>query len=79
VPFTLYQCFKYVDDKTMVRMVFAEIQPFKRVENYFTDSLLYRENGKVVEKLLPDDIDSANEANSEFGEDPEFFLVKNQL
>jgi len=25
VPFTLHQCFKYVDDKAMVRMVFAEM------------------------------------------------------
>ena len=49
MPSTLHQYFKYVNDKAMVRMVLAEMQPFKRVENYFTDSLLYRENGKVVE------------------------------
>jgi len=55
----------------MIRTVFAEMQPFKGVENYFTDSLLYRENGKVVEKSLPDDIDSRNEVDSESGEDPE--------
>jgi len=41
VPSTLHQCFKYVDDKAMVRTVFVEMQPFKRVDNYFTDSLLY--------------------------------------
>jgi len=41
------------------------------VEKYFTDSLLYKENDKVVEKLLPDDIDSSNKADSESGEDPE--------
>ena len=29
VPSTLHQYFKYVDDKAMVRMVFAEMQPFK--------------------------------------------------
>jgi len=54
----------------MVRMVFAEMQPFKGVENYFTDSLLYKENGRVVKKLLPDDIDNGNEVDSESGEDP---------
>jgi len=46
------------------------MQPFKWVENYFTDSLLYRENGKVVKKLLPNDIDSGNKTDSESGEDP---------
>jgi len=70
VLFTLHQCIKYVDDKVMVRMVFAKTQTFKRVENYFTDSLLYKENGKVVKKSLPDDIDSGNKADSESGDDP---------
>jgi len=51
-------------------MVFAKTQTFKRVENYFTDSLLYKENGKVVKKSLPDDIDSGNKADSESGDDP---------
>ena len=55
----------------MVRTVFTEMQLFKGVENYFTDPLLYKENIRVVEKLLPDDIDSGNEADSESGEDPE--------
>jgi len=47
VPFTLHQCFKYVDNKAMIMTVFVEMQPFKGVESYFTDSLLYKENGKV--------------------------------
>ena len=59
----------FVDDKAMVRTVFTEMQPFKGVKNYFTNSLLYQENGKVVKKSLPDDIDNDNEANSESGED----------
>jgi len=63
----------------MVRMVFAKIQSFNGVKNYFTDSLLCRENGKVVEKSLSDDIDNGNEVDSESGEDPEVFLMKNQL
>ena len=54
----------------MVRTVFANMQPFKGVKNYFTDSLLYKENGKVVKKLLPDDIDSGNEADLESEDDP---------
>jgi len=40
------------------------------VENYFTDSLLYKENNKLIKKSLPNDIDSSNEADSESGEDP---------
>ena len=52
------------------------MQPFKGVENYFTDSnyfidsLLYKENDKVVNKSLPDNINSGNKADSESGEDP---------
>jgi len=76
---TLHQCFKYVDDKIMVRTMFAEMRPFKGVENYFTNSLLYKENGKVVEKSLPNDINSSNEADLESGEDPEVLLMKNWL
>ena len=46
------------------------MQPFKRVENYFMNSLLYKESGEVVKKLLLDDIDSGNEADSESGDYP---------
>jgi len=48
----------------MVKTTFIEMQSFKGVESYFTDSLLYKENDKVVEKLLPNDSDSGNEADS---------------
>jgi len=44
------------------------------MENYFTDSLLYKENDKVVEKSLSDDIDSGNEADSESRDDLEVFF-----
>ena len=54
----------------MVRTMFVEIQSFKGVENYFTDSLFYKENGKVIKKSLSDDIDSGNEADSESGKNP---------
>ena len=56
VPSTLHQYFKYIDDKVMVRMVFSEMQPFKRLEYYFTDFLLYQENNIVVKEPLPNDI-----------------------
>ena len=41
------------------------------MEKYFTDSLFFKENDEVVEKSLPDDIDSGIESDSESGEDPE--------
>ena len=49
----------------MVKMVFAEIQPFKGMENYFTNSLLYQESHEVVKKLMSIAYDSGNEADSE--------------
>ena len=69
VPSILHQCFKYVDDKAMGKTVLVEIQPFKRVKNYFIDSLLYQETSKVTKDLLPDDINSDNEADFESEED----------
>jgi len=65
VPSTLHQCFKYVEDDTTVQTVFAERQPFKGVENYFTDALLYQEAGETPKEPLPDDDESGNEADSE--------------
>jgi len=34
VPSNLHQWFKYVEDNATIRMMFAEKQPFKGVENY---------------------------------------------
>jgi len=53
----------------VVRGIFAEIQPFKGLENYFTDSLLYQENNEPVKQSLLDDVDSGNRKDSESGED----------
>src|SRR3954464_1569325 len=39
---------KYVDDQGQVRTLVAEQRPFKGVENYFTDALLYQEAHEVV-------------------------------
>jgi len=54
----------------MVRTVFIETQPFERVDNYFTDCLLYKENSKVAKEPFPDDVDSGNKSDSESGDDP---------
>jgi len=53
----------------MVRTIFAEMQPFKGVENYFTDSLIYEEDIEPIKKSLADDVDSGNEVDSESEED----------
>ena len=56
-------------DDVVVQTAFAEMQPFKGMENYFTDSLLYQENNKPVKQSFPGYVDSGNEANSESEED----------
>src|SRR4051812_13876629 len=48
VPSTLHQVMKYVDAQGQVRTLVAEQCPFKGVENYFTDALLYQEAHEVV-------------------------------
>ena len=53
----------------MMRTIFVEKQPFKSVENYFTDALLYHEANKVTKELLLEDDDSGNEVDSELEED----------
>ena len=55
--------------------MFAKIQPFKRVENYFTDSILYKESNKGVKESLPYNVNSANEADSESKEDVPATLI----
>jgi len=56
-------------DNATIRMVFAEIEPCKGVENYFTDTLLYQEANKVAKERLLEDDDNGNEADSELEED----------
>ena len=58
VPSTLHQCLKYVEDDATVQTVLADKQPFKGVENYFTDALLYQEDNKTSKQPLPDDDDN---------------------
>ena len=50
-------------------MMFAEKQPFKGVENYFTDALLYQEADIVAKEPLLESDDSGNEADLEPEED----------
>ena len=68
-PDRIDQCFKYVGDDVLVRTTFAEVQSFKEIENYFTESLLYQEDIEPLKQSLPDDLDSGNEADSELEED----------
>src|SRR3954464_2902857 len=64
VPSTLHQVMKYVDAQGQVRTLVAEQRPFKGVENYFTDALLYQEAHEVVvqEKEV---LELGNEADRE--------------
>jgi len=59
---------------TVVRTVFAEIQLFKR-ENYFTDSLLYKESNKRAKESLSGNVNSDNKADSELEEDASTTLI----
>ena len=43
----------------------AERHPFKGVENYFTDSLLYQDSVETNEIPQPEELDSGNEADTE--------------
>jgi len=45
------------------------------VENYFTDSLLYKESNTWVKESLPDNVDSSNEVDSESEEDAPATLI----
>ena len=49
----------------VVKTVFAEVYPFRGVENYFTDAILYQESHEVVKENAPVESDSGNEADSE--------------
>ena len=48
-----------------VRTLIAERHPFKGVENYFTNSLLYQDSLEVDENPQPEEPDSGNEVDVE--------------
>jgi len=56
---------KYVDGDEKVRTLIYERHPFKGVENYFTDSLLYQNSLEADENTQPEQPDSGNEADVE--------------
>jgi len=65
VPSTLHQVMKYIDGDGKVRTLIAERHPFKGVENYFTDSLLYQDSLETDENPQSEEPDSGNEADTE--------------
>ena len=60
---------KHVDEDEKVRTLIVERHPFKGVENYFIDSLLYQDSLEADENPYPEELDSGNEADSEPEED----------
>jgi len=52
-----------------VRTLIAERHPFKGVDNYFTDSLVYQDSLEADENPHPEELDSGNEADTELEED----------
>ncbi|KAJ6821645.1 uncharacterized protein M6B38_391245 [Iris pallida] len=50
VPSTLHQCFKYVDKHGFVRTEFADIDPFKGVESYYSVSCLYEKSKRHLDE-----------------------------
>jgi len=68
VPSTLHQVMKYAGEDGKVKTLIAERHPFKGVENYFTDSLLYQDSLEVDENPYPKE-NSGNKANMEPEED----------
>src|SRR3954467_5253593 len=72
VPSTLHQVMKYMDDQGQVRTLVAEQRPFKGVENYFSDALLYQDAHEVVaqhkeELELSKDTDRESVSDSDHG------------
>src|SRR4051812_44770527 len=64
VPSTLHQVMKYVDAQGQVRTLITEQRPFKGVENYCTDALLYQEAHEVVVQEK-EELELGNEADRE--------------
>ncbi|KAJ6845157.1 uncharacterized protein M6B38_288040 [Iris pallida] len=50
VPSTLHQCFQYVDKYGFVKTEFADIDPFKGVKSYYSDSCLYEKSKRYLDE-----------------------------
>src|SRR5436190_8102763 len=61
---TLHQVMKYVDAQGQVCTLVAEQHPFKGVENYFTNALLYQDVHEVVAQQK-EELELGNEADRE--------------
>ena len=79
VPSTLHQAMKYVDGDGKVWTLIAGRHPFKRVENYFTDFLLYQDSLEMNENPQPEEPDSSNEADIESEAEEECLWELNPL
>ena len=60
---------KYIGEDEKVRTLIEERHPFKGIENYFTDSLLYQDSLEADENPHPEEPDSDNKADKEPEED----------
>src|SRR3954471_12634381 len=69
VPSSLHQVMKYVDAQGQVRTLVAEQHPFKGVENYLTDALLYQDVHEVVAHQK-EKLELSNEADKESSFEP---------
>jgi len=65
VPSTLHQVMKYVSEDEKLRTLIAKRHPFKGVQNYFIDSLLYQDSLENDESPYPKEHDFGNEADTE--------------
>ena len=70
---------KYVDRDEKVRTLIAKRNPFKGVENYFTDSLLYQDSLEIDENPQLEELDSGDEADVEPEVEEEYLWELNPL
>lgn len=61
----LHQVMKYADEEGEIITLITKKQPFKGVENYFTNSLIYRYSLETTENPPLEDRNSNNEADIE--------------
>ena len=79
VPSTLHQVKKYIDEDGKVWTLITEWHPFKGVENYFTDSLLYQDSLEMNKTPKKEELDSGNEADIEPEAEEEYLWELNPL
>ena len=72
-PFYSPSSHEVFDRDGKVRPLIAERHPFKGVENYFTDSLLFQDSREMNENPQPEEPDSGNEADIEPKAEEEYF------